>query len=62
VKEIWTSRVGQVAAKVGESAPAVCCGACRTCVATNVIGVATATVAAAGIGISRFLQRLAAAS
>ena len=59
VKQIWTGRAAQVAAKYGETAPtaAVCCNACRTCLTTNLIGFATAGLAAAGYGIARFLRR-----
>jgi len=59
VKEIWTGRVAQAAAKYGENAPtaAVCCNACRTCLTTNLIGVATAGLAAAGYRIARFVRR-----
>jgi hypothetical protein len=64
VKQIWTSRAAQLAGKYGEHAPtaAVCCNACRTCVATNLIGLATAAVGAAGYGAVRFAQRVASPS
>jgi hypothetical protein len=51
VKQIWSTRVAQAAAKYGEHAPVAtaCCNACRTCVTTNVAGLvavgATALVA-----------------
>jgi hypothetical protein len=59
VREIWTARVGQVAAKYGEQAPAaaVCCNACRTCVTTNLLGIALAAVTAAGAGVRRIVFR-----
>jgi hypothetical protein len=59
MKEIWTGRVAQVAGKYGENVPsaAVCCNACRTCLTTNVIGLATAGVMAAGYGVARFARR-----
>jgi len=53
VKQIWTGRAAQAAARYGEHAPtaAVCCNACRTCVQTNLIGLGLAalggTIAAA---------------
>ena len=49
VKQIWQGRAAQVVTKYGEQAPmaAVCCNACRTCVTTNVVGLATAALAAA---------------
>jgi hypothetical protein len=60
VKQIWSGRVAQAAAKYGENAPtaAVCCNACRTCLTTNVIGLATAAVMAAAYGVARFARRL----
>jgi hypothetical protein len=61
VKEIWSGRVTvtQAAAKYGDHAPMVtaCCNACRTCVQTNLVGLALAGVSAAGIGIARFARR-----
>jgi hypothetical protein len=55
VKTIWTGRVAQASAKYGENAPmaAVCCNACRTCVTTNIIGVATAAIASVGYAVAR---------
>jgi hypothetical protein len=60
VKQIWTGRVAQAAGKYGENAPmaAVCCNACRTCVTTNLIGLATAGVIAGWYGAARFARRL----
>jgi hypothetical protein len=61
VKTIWTSpRLNQAAAKYGEVAPtaAVCCNACRTCVQTNLLTLALAAVAGAGIAVARFARRL----
>jgi len=62
VKQIWTGRVAQAAARYGESAPtaAVCCNACRTCVQTNVIGLALAAVGGALAAVSRKLEKPAA--
>jgi hypothetical protein len=64
VKEIWTGRVSQAAAKYGEQAPmaTVCCNACRTCVTTNLIGIATAGIAATGVALTRFAHRFATRS
>jgi len=55
VKTIWTGRVAQATAKYGANAPmaAVCCNACRTCVQTNVIGLALGAVAAVGAAVTR---------
>ena len=59
MKQIWTGRVIQVAGKYGENAPmaTVCCNACRTCVTTNVIGVAMAGIAGAGYAVANFARR-----
>ena len=59
VKQIWTGKAAQVAAKFGETAPAaVCCNACRTCVTTNLLALATAAAGAVGYGVVRFARRL----
>jgi len=49
VKQIATVKVGQLASRYGEHAPAVtaCCNACRTCVTSNLLTLATAGVVAA---------------
>jgi hypothetical protein len=59
VKTIWTSRVAQAVGKYGENAPtaAVCCNACRTCVQTNLIGLALGTLTAAGAAVSRYFAK-----
>jgi hypothetical protein len=56
VKEIWSARVGQAAGKYGEHAPmaTACCNACRACVTTNAIGVASA----AAVAVAAFARRL----
>ena len=48
MKQIAALRVSEVTAKYGEHAPmaTVCCNACRTCVQTNVLGVALGGLAA----------------
>jgi hypothetical protein len=63
VKTIWTGRAVQAAARYGEHAPmaAVCCNACRTCVSTNVIGLAVGGITAAGITVWAAAKRLARA-
>jgi hypothetical protein len=60
MKQIWTARMAQAAGKYGEHAPmaAVCCNACRTCVSTNVIGLATGGIIAAGVAVARFGRRI----
>jgi hypothetical protein len=64
VKQIWTGRAAQIAGKYGENAPtaAVCCNACRTCVTTNLLALATTGLAAAGFGIARVARRFMSAS
>jgi hypothetical protein len=59
MKQIWTGRVAQVAGKYGENVPTatVCCNACRSCLTTNLVGLATAGVMAASVGVSRFARR-----
>jgi hypothetical protein len=48
MKQIATLRVSEVTAKYGEHAPmaTVCCNACRTCVQTNLLGIAVGGLAA----------------
>ena len=60
VKQIWTGRVTQAVGKYGESVPtaAVCRNACRSCLTTNAIGLATAGVMAVGYGVARLARRL----
>jgi hypothetical protein len=61
VKQLWTGRAIQAAEKYGEHAPmaTVCCNACRTCVTTNIISIATTAIAAMGVGLTRFGSRIA---
>jgi hypothetical protein len=64
VKQIWTGRMGQAAVRYGDQAPmvTVCCNACRTCVSTNLIGLATAAASGAALAVVGFLRRLGRAS
>ncbi|MGZ4363402.1 MAG: hypothetical protein ACXVFF_14315 [Gaiellaceae bacterium] len=59
MKQIWTGRMAQATAKYGENAPmaTVCCNACRTCVTTNIFGLALASIAGAGYGVGRLAKR-----
>jgi hypothetical protein len=52
--------MAQTAAKYGEHAPmaAVCCNACRTCVQTNVLGIALAGIVGAGAAVAAFARRI----
>jgi hypothetical protein len=62
MKPIATLRVTQVAARYGEHAPmaTACCNACRTCVQTNLLGIALGAAAAGGVATRRFVRRLLA--
>jgi hypothetical protein len=55
VKQFATVRITQAAAKYGENAPlaTACCNACRTCVQTNLIGIALGAFATAGVAVRR---------
>jgi hypothetical protein len=59
MKQIATMRISQATAKYGEHAPmaAVCCNACRTCVQTNLLGIALGGIAAAGAFVTRRFRR-----
>jgi hypothetical protein len=61
MKQIWAGRLAQAAGKYGENAPtaAVCCNTCRTCLTTNLIGLATAGVMAVGYAAARFARNFA---
>lgn len=60
MKQIWTSKAVQIARKYGENTPtaAVCCNACRTCITTNLLALATAAAGAVGYGAVRFTRRV----
>jgi hypothetical protein len=62
VKQIWTGRVTQAAGRYGEHAPlaTVCCNACRTCVTTNIVGIAIAAAGGAGLAAARLARRVGA--
>ena len=59
VKQIWTGKAVDFAARYGEQAPtaAVCCNACRTCLTTNLLGLATAVAGAVGYRVVRLVRR-----
>jgi hypothetical protein len=59
VKVVWQGRVAQAAGRYGEHAPmgTVCCNACRTCVQTNLVGIALGAVAAVGVAAKRLAHR-----
>jgi hypothetical protein len=60
MKQIWTGRMAQAAGRYGDHAPmaTVCCNACRTCVTTNIFGLALAAIAGAGFTLVRFAKRI----
>jgi len=60
MKAVWQGRVAQTTAKLGDHAPmaTVCCNSCRTCVQTNLLGIALAGLAAAGMAVARVGRRL----
>jgi len=62
MRQIVTVRVGELAARYGEHAPAAtaCCNACRTCVTTNVLTVLMGAGAAVGLFFARARRRLSA--
>jgi hypothetical protein len=59
MKVVWQGRMAQAAGKYGEHAPmaTVCCNACRTCVQTNLIGLALGAVTGAGVAAGRVARR-----
>ena len=59
MKVIASGRLAQTAARYGEDAPTAtaCCNACRTCVTTNLVGIALAALAGAGVAIRRVARR-----
>ena len=60
MKPIATGRLAQAASKYVEHAPmaTACCNACRTCVQTNVLGLATVAAVATAGAARRFGRRL----
>lgn len=56
MRDLWQGRLTRAAARYGDQAPmaTVCCSACRTCVTTNVLALATG----AGLGAVYALGRL----
>jgi len=60
VKQIATGRLAQAAGKYAEHAPmaTACCNACRTCVQTNLIVLASGGFVAAAAAARRFVRRL----
>jgi hypothetical protein len=64
MKTIATGRMARVAARYGEHAPmaTACCNACRTCVTTNIFGLAVAGFAGAGVAVARLARKIATPS
>ena len=59
MKQIWTGKAVDLAARYGEQAPtaAVCCNACRACLTTNLLGLAAAVAGALGYRAARLARR-----
>jgi hypothetical protein len=59
MNQIATGRLAQAAGKYSEHAPmaAVCCNVCRTCVQTNLIGLAMGSALAVAVGARGFVRR-----
>ncbi|HWJ32877.1 MAG TPA: hypothetical protein VNR59_11100 [Gaiellaceae bacterium] len=64
MKVIASGRLAQTASRYGEHAPTAtaCCNACRTCVTTNLIGLALAAAAGAGGFLTSRTRRRASRS
>jgi hypothetical protein len=60
MRQIATGRLARAAAKYGDQAPmaAVCCNACRTCVQTNLIALASGGALALAAAVARLARRL----
>jgi hypothetical protein len=60
METVWKGRLTQTAARYSDIAPqaGVCCNACRTCVQSNLIGLALAGVLAVGTAVPRVLRSL----
>ena len=61
VRQFATARLSQAAGKYAEHAPVAtgCCMACRTCVTSNLIGLAALPLLAIAAGARRFTRRFA---
>ena len=59
MKQIWTGKVAQAAARYGEHAPmaTVCCNACRTCATTNAVGLLIASAGTVAVSAKRLVRR-----
>jgi hypothetical protein len=60
MQTVWKGRFTQAAAKYGDIAPTAtaCCNACRTCVQTNLLALAMAGIAGAGVAVAGFVKRV----
>ena len=58
VKQIWTGRAAEAAAKYGEHVPmaTACCNTCRACVTSNILGLAMAGAFGAVAAVRRVLR------
>jgi hypothetical protein len=64
VKQFATGSLAQAAGKYAEHAPmaTACCNACRTCVTTNLLGLAAVPIVAAWAAGARLTRRFAGSS
>jgi hypothetical protein len=60
METVWKGRLTQTAARYSEVAPqaGVCCNACRSCVQSNLIGLALAGALAVGTAVPRLVRSL----
>jgi hypothetical protein len=61
MKQFATARLSQAAGKYAEHAPiaTACCMTCRTCITSNLLGLAAVPVLAVAAGVGRFAKRFA---
>jgi len=59
MKQIWTGRITQAAAKYGEITPAAstCCNTCRTCATTNLLSLGIAGLLFVGNALRGITKR-----
>jgi hypothetical protein len=64
VLERTTTRTLPILNRAADLAPTAqaCCGVCRTCATTNIVGIALAGLTGAGLALKRVVRRRPAAS
>jgi hypothetical protein len=60
MQTVWKGRLTEAATRYGEYAPqaTTCCNACRTCVQSNLLTIAAAGVAGAGVAVTKLAKRV----